>query len=67
MDRIMTTVSELAEQMHVDTHCFYEWARDEDDPLPLRVINGRKRSSQMVVSDWLEWFERNSKPFKEVH
>ena len=63
---VMVNVGDLASQMHIDKHRFYEWAQRDDDPLPLRTINGMKRSSVMVVDEWLEWFERNSKQFKEV-
>ena len=63
---VMVNVGDLASQMHIDKHNFYEWARRDDDPLPLRTMNGMKRSSVMVVDEWLDWFERNSKMFKEV-
>lgn len=64
--QVMVNVSDLASQMHIDNHNFYEWARREEDPLPLRTINGMKRSSAMVVDEWVDWFKRNSKLFKEV-
>ena len=62
----MTTVSQLADECHIDNHRFYEWARRDEDPLPLRTINGMKRSSVISVDDWLDWYRRNSKLFKEA-
>lgn len=63
---VMVTVSDLAKQMRVDVHRFYEWARREEDPLPLRVAKGGRKSSVLVVSDWIAWWERNSELFKEA-
>jgi len=63
---VMTTVSELAQECHMDKHRFYEWARREVDPLPLRQMDGMSRSSVILVEDWVDWFKRNSRLFKEV-
>ena len=63
---VMVTIADLAEQMHMKTDTLYELARRDDDPLPLRTMNGFKRSSSVVVSEWIAWFERNSSLFKET-
>lgn len=63
---VMVTVSDLAKQMHVSKNRFYEWARRDEDPLPLRTAGDGKRTSALVVSDWLAWWERNSELFKEA-
>ena len=63
---VMVTVMDLAEQMHVDANTLYAFARRDDDPMPLRTLHGFKRSSAMLVSDWAEWYERNSELFREV-
>jgi len=63
----MTTVSKLAEEMGVSKRMLYELARRDTDPLPLRTLRGMKRSSAIAVDEWLEWFARNSDPFKEVN
>ena len=63
---VMVTVGDLAEQMHIDKHRLYELAKREEDPLPLRTLNGAQRSSSMLCEDWAEWFRRNSTLFKEV-
>lgn len=63
---VMVTVGDLADQMHVKTTTLYELARREHDPMPLRTLHGFKRSSSMLVSDFEEWFVRNSELFKEV-
>lgn len=62
----MTTVADLARECRMDKHKFYEWARREDDPLPLRRFDGMKRSSVILVDEWNDWFKRNSKLFREV-
>lgn len=63
---VMVTVSDLAEQMHVKKNRIYEWARREEDPLPLRTMDGMTRSSALVVEEWVAWYKRNSRLFKEV-
>lgn len=66
MQPVMVTVSDLAEQVHMKPHTLYEFARREVDPMPLRTLKGYKRSSAMVVTEFVEWYERNSDLFKEV-
>ncbi len=66
MQPVMVTVADLAAQMHMKTETLYQFAKREVDPLPLRTLNGFKRSSAMLVSSWVEWYERNSELFKEV-
>ena len=66
MGPVMVTVGDLADQMHMNKATLYDLARRNDDPLPLRTLDGLKRSSSMLVSDWEEWFIRNSSLFKEV-
>lgn len=66
MKPVNITVSDLAEQMGVKTNTLYALARRDEDPLPLRTLNGFKRSSSMLVSEWEEWFERNTELFREV-
>lgn len=66
MGPVMVTVGDLADQMHVKASTLYEFARREEDPMPLRTLHGFKRSSSMLVSEWGEWFSRNSELFREV-
>lgn len=63
---VMVTVGDLAGQMHVKASTLYDLARREEDPLPLRTLDGFKRSSAMLYEEWREWFLRNSSLFKEV-
>lgn len=63
---VMMTVRQLSEECRMDRNRFYEWARREDDPLPLRTIDGTQRSSVIAVDDWMDWYMRNSKQFKEA-
>ena len=66
MAPVMVTVGDLADQMHVKASTLYELARRDDDPLPLRTLKGMKRSSAMLVEEWMEWYVRNTDLFKEV-
>lgn len=66
MQPVMVTVADLAAQMHMKTETLYQFAKREVDPLPLRTLRGFKRSSSMLVSDWSEWYRKNSELFKDV-
>lgn len=62
--QIMTTVTELASQMHKDPAQLYAWAKRDNDPLPLRYIDGERYGS-IVVSEFEDWFVRNSQLMSE--
>ena len=55
---VVITVPELAEQMHKSPDKLYEWAKRENDPLPVRYIGG-ERYGAILVSELAEWFIRN--------
>ena len=38
----------------------YEWHKREDDPLPLRRMNGKKRGFFAYRDELLEWSKRNA-------
>ena len=57
--QIMTTVPELASQMHKDPAQLYAWAKRDNDPLPLRYVGG-ERYGAVIVREFEEWFIRNS-------
>jgi len=61
---IVTTVPELAAEMHKDPSKLYEWAKRAKDPLPLRYIGGERYGS-VLVSEFDEWFRRNGLLFNE--
>lgn len=63
---VMISACDIAEQMHMSRATVYELARRADDPLPLRTLDGFKRSSAALVSELEAWYLRNSKLFKEV-
>ena len=62
---VMITVAALAEQMGKDVHTLYEWAARRDDPLPLRYMRGQTRSGAILVSEFDEWWHRNSVQYME--
>lgn len=66
MKPVMVTIPDLAEQMHVQQHRLYQLCKREVDPIPARTPHGMKRSSAVLVSEWEEWWRRNSDLFKEV-
>lgn len=61
---VMTTVPDLAKQMHKDTARLYEYARRPKDPLPVRYLDGERYGSVSVM-EWDEWFRRNGALFNE--
>ena len=65
MEPVMITVPDLAEQMGKKRQTIYEWARRDVDPLPLRYELGGRNSGSIVVSEWREWWARNSVHYQE--
>ena len=61
---VMTTVTELAAQMHKDPAQLYRWAKREVDPMPVRYVDG-ERYGCLIVSEFTEWFARNSELMSE--
>lgn len=61
---IVTTVPELAAQMHKDASKLYEWAKRPKDPLPLRYVDG-ERYGAVLVTEFEQWFRRNGLLFNE--
>ena len=57
---VMVTVPALAKQMHKSPDQLYAWARREDDPLPVRYVDGERYGS-IFVPELGSWFERNGK------
>lgn len=64
MSPIMTTVTELAAQMHKDPAQLYAWAKRDEDPMPLRYVDGERYGS-IIVSEFTEWLKRNSELMNE--
>ena len=55
---------ELAEQGHKSPDKLYEWAKREEDPLPVRYIEG-ERYGTVLVSEFEDWMKRNGRLFNE--
>ena len=62
---VWTTIAELAREGHVSKDRLYELARREDDPLPLRYLDGGGRYGQVLVSEFDEWVRRNGALYNE--
>lgn len=65
MEPVMVTVPDLAEQMGKTVHTLYEWARREEDPLPLRYERGTTKNGSVMVTEFREWWARNSVHYSE--
>ena len=54
------SVEEIAILFRVSRNSVYEWHKREDDPLPLRRMNGKKRGFFAYRDELLEWSKRNA-------
>lgn len=54
------SVEEIAILFRVSRNSVYEWHKREDDPLPLRRMNGKKRGLFAYRDELLEWSKRNA-------
>lgn len=62
---VFVTVPDLARQMGKTVNTLYEWARREEDPLPLRYERGTSRSGCVAVAEFMDWWKRNSVHYQE--
>lgn len=62
---VMVTPADLAAQMGKDVHTVYEWASRENDPLPLRYEAGTRKNGAVMVSEFEDWWCRNSVHYQE--
>jgi len=61
---IITTVPDLAREWHKSADLIYKLAAKEDDPLPIRYLEG-DRYGGVLVSEFEGWLKRNTKLYKE--
>ena len=54
------SVEEIAILFRVSRNSVYEWHKREDDPLPLRRMNGKTRGFFAYRDELLEWSKRNA-------
>ena len=54
------SVEEIAILFRVSRNSVYEWHKREDDPLPLRRMNGKKRGFFAYRDVLLEWSKRHA-------
>lgn len=59
MGPVMTVV-DLAKEMSVDPDCLRQLGRRADDPLPIRLLPGKKLGQFVVVEELVEWMKRNA-------
>lgn len=58
-------VKRLAAETGWDIHTIYGYAGRDEDPLPLRYVEGRKRRGIIKEESFWEWFDRNSVAYAE--
>ena len=61
---VITTVPDLAREWHKSTDTLYALAAREDDPLPVRYLEG-DRYGGVLVNEFESWLKRNTKLFNE--
>lgn len=62
--RTITTVPDLAREWHKSTDTLYRLAAREEDPLPVRYLEG-DRYGGVLVSEFESWLKRNTNLFNE--
>lgn len=62
---VLLTAKEVAAQLGTNQTRMLEYARRKEDPLPLRYIKGKRNGSFVVVSEFVEWVERNTCFYQE--
>ena len=60
----MTTVPDLAREWHKSTDSLYALAARENDPLPVRYMDG-DRYGGVLVGEFEAWLKRNTRLFNE--
>lgn len=58
-------VREIADQLGTNHSTILQYARREDDPLPLRYIKGKRNGGFVIVPEFVEWLERNTCSYAE--
>ena len=62
---MLITVQRLCEEAQLDKHTVYRLAARKDDPLPLRYLKGTKKYGRVLVSEFDDWWLRNSVQYQE--
>lgn len=59
MDPVMTVI-DLSKAMRVDPATIRELGRRRDDPLPIRLLPGKKNGQFVLTDELVEWIKRNA-------
>lgn len=62
---VLLSTKEVAAQLGTNPSMVQQYARREDDPLPLRYIKGKRNGGFVVVGEFLGWVERNTTLYRE--
>lgn len=57
---VAITPTKLAKQLGKSVDKVYAWAKRENDPLPIRYVDGERYGS-ILVSEFESWFKRSGK------
>lgn len=62
---VLITTKDVAQKLGTNHATVLEYARRQEDPLPLRYIKGKSNGGFVVVEEFLEWIKRNTCMFNE--
>lgn len=65
METYMTLVA-LAQQLGTRYDHLLPYVRREEDPLPVRYLDGKRRGAFVFVPELEEWMGRNTTTYKEM-
>lgn len=65
MSQLAVRFDDLADQMGTRYDRLLEYARREDDPLPVRLMPGRSRGGFVLPSEFDEWVRRNCPLYRD--
>ena len=65
MQPVTMPAREIAEQLGTNHATVLQYARREDDPLPLRYIKGKRNGGFVIVSEFEDWLIRNTCSYEE--
>lgn len=59
------STKDVADALGTNQTCVLEYARREDDPLPLRYIKGKVNGGFVIAWEFDEWLMRNTVLYNE--
>lgn len=60
------SMEEVGQLLHLTKSTVYELAKKEEDPLPARMIGGKKRGAIIARDELIEWVKRNARLIAQI-